>query len=285
MVLSHDAATSMFDAKLRVISSYTQTQKDGELASQLDCGARAYDYRPYLQKDGSLIAHHGSEKVHADMRGSLQGIIDWLSQPAHADELVLLYVSHCLSDGDKDTQEPRCTDAAANLLADMGISTVRGDCAPLSSLTVGDALSRGKLPGGGSLLAVFDCVNENYVESVNCWGLQGKHEYSCYGKNREVAWASLTTYLNSTASPLATPADNLWMLQAHWQSTKVSVPLGDLHLSSVLKDESKAGVNLWLAQTLRARALPYETLNLVELDNVCDNGLEVLAALQEQYYQ
>jgi len=284
MVLSHDAATSMLNAKLKVVGSYTQTQADGDLASQLDCGARAYDYRPYLKKDGTLIAHHGSMKVNAEMRGSLQGIIEWLAQPAHSDELVLLYVSHCLSDGDKDTQEPRCVDAAAALLSDMGVSTIRGDCSPLSSLTVGDALSRGKLPSGGSLLAVFDCTNENFVESVNCWGVQGIHEYCCYGENKEIAWASLTSYLNSTASPLATPADNLWMLQAHWQSTAVSVPLGDLHRSSVLQDERRAGVNLWLAQMLRARALPYKTLSLVELDNVCDNGLEVLAALQENYY-
>jgi len=284
MVMSHDAATSMLDVKLNVVGAYTQTQADGELFSQLDCGARAYDYRPYLKKDGSLIAHHGSIKVESAMRGSVQGVMDWLAKPAHSNELVVLYVSHCLADGDDATQEARCIEAAAALLAEMGVSSIRGDCSPLSSLTVGEALERGKLPQGGSLLAIFDCTNENFVQSVNCWGVHDKREYCCYGKRKEVAWSALTSYLNSTASPLATAADNLWVMQAHWQSSAVSVPLGDLHRSSVLKDENKAQVNAWLAQALRDKAFPFKTLNLVELDNVCDGGLEVLAALQENYY-
>lgn len=286
MILSHDAATSMLDKKLSVVEAYTQTQQDGLLSSQLSCGARAFDYRPFLRKDGSLVAHHGSVQVPVLSRDSTEDIISWLAQPAHSDELVLLYLSHFQADGETDTQESqRCIDATATLLKDMGIASIGygGDCSPLATLTVSEAVSRGHLPSGGSLLAVFDCVNENFNPKVNCWGMNGIHEYSCYGKNRDVAWGAMQSYVNSTAIPLATPADNLWMLQAHWQSSDESVPLGDLHHSSVLKDEKEAGVNAWLAQTLRDRALPFETLNLVELDNVCDGGLEVLAALQGAY--
>lgn len=283
MILSHDAATSMLDVKLNVVSAYTQTQAQGSLSSQLDCGSRAFDYRPYLKKDNTVIAHHGTIKVDSLMKDSVQDIINWLAQPQNVDELVVLYVSHCEADGDSSSQESRCVDASADILQEMNVSTIRGDCSPLATLTVGDALAQGKLPNAGSLLAIYDCANENFVQAVNCWGVHNKREYSCYGKNKEVAWDALAGYLNSTASPLATAADNLWLLQAHWQSNTVSVPLGDLHRSSVLKDESKAGVNAWLAEQLKNRALPYETLSFVELDNVCDGGLAVLEALREAW--
>lgn len=285
MVMSHDAATSYLDSKLNVIESYTQTQAPGTLASQLDCGARAFDYRPYLGKDGELIAHHGSVKVNASMRDSVEGIVDWLKAdvPGRSGELVVLYTSHCESDGDKDSQAQRCTDATAQLLQDMGVAAL-SDCAPLENLTVEGAKQMGRVEGGGSLLAIAGCVNENYDSNVNCYGFVNKVEpYCCYGKRKEVAWNTFEAYLNNTAGPSSTSFDNLWMLQAHWQSDAVSIPLGDLHRSSVLQDEDKAGVNKWLAAALRARALPYATLSLVELDNVCDGGNDVREALQEAW--
>ena len=71
------------------------------------------------------------------------------------------------------------------------------------------------------------------------------------------------------------------MQQAHWQSSTESVPLGLAHGSSVLKDEERAGVNSNLAAQIRGGAYPAAgALNLVELDNVCDGGDQVLAALR-----
>jgi hypothetical protein len=283
LIMSHDAATSMLDSKLNVIESYTQTQSSGTLASQLDCGARAFDYRPYLMNDGSLVAHHGAIKVKSSMEESVQGLIDWLKVDEHNDELVLLYVSHCEADGDNDTQGERCTDASAQLLEKLGVSVI-SDCESLSGMTVAEAFKHGELSeNSGSLLAVQGCVNENYDSSINCYGFYDKVKtYCCYGKNKEVAWNNFAAYLNRTAASMST--DALWMLQAHWQSDAVSIPLGDLHRSSVLEDESKAGVNAWLASTLRSRALPFESLNIIELDNVCDGGVGVLAALRESWY-
>ena len=74
------------------------------------------------------------------------------------------------------------------------------------------------------------------------------------------------------------------MLQAHWQSTSASMALGDLHLSSVLKDESAAGVNAWIASQVINRALPFEYLNIIEVDNVCNGGRQILEALKATYY-
>ena len=285
MVMSHDAATSYLESSLNIIESYTQTQAPGTLRSQLDCGARAFDYRPYLGKDGILVAHHGAVKVKASMRDSVNGLIDWLKADVsgRSDELVLLYTSHCEADGVKDTQEQRCVDATSELLHDMGISTL-SDCAPLKSLTVEGAKQVGRIEDGGSLLAIAGCVNENYDEHVNCYGFMDKVlPYCCYGMRQETAWDKFEAYLNNTAGQASTAVDNLWMLQSHWQSDAVSIPLGDLHRSSVLLDESRAGVNKWLAGKIRARALPFETLSIVELDNVCDGGNDVLAALKESF--
>jgi hypothetical protein len=279
--MSHDAATSDLD-DINIIQTYTQTQAPGSLASQLDCGARAFDYRPYLQKDNVLIAHHGGIKVKTNMKDSVKGVIDWLQRAENSEELVLLYISHCEADGDNDTKGSRCEQSSAELLKQLGIYTLT-DCTPLVDLSVDTVKESGRLLNGGSIIAIFNCVNENYVDSVNCWGFHDKREYSCYGKHKEVAWDSFKTYLNDTSGPSSTSNDNLWMLQAHWQSTSTSISLGDLHLSSVLKDESKAGVNAWLANTIRNRELPYEKLNLIKLDNVCDGGNDVLAALRESW--
>jgi hypothetical protein len=43
-----------------VVDDWAQTQSIG-LAGQLDCGARSFDYRPYLKDDGELYAHHGMQ--------------------------------------------------------------------------------------------------------------------------------------------------------------------------------------------------------------------------------
>lgn len=280
--MSHDAATSDLD-DINIIETYTQTQAAGTLASQLDCGARAFDYRPYLQKDNTLIAHHGGIKVKTSMKDSVQGLMDWLQKAENKNEFVLLYISHCEGAGDKDARTGVCEESSVELLQEMGVYTLT-DCGPLSDFTLEDAMDRGRVSeGAGSLVAVFNCVNENYDEHVNCWGFHDKHEYSCYGNNKEFAWASMIAYLNNTVIPSSTAKDNLWMLQAHWQSTATSISLGDLHRSSVLKDESKAEVNKWLAKTLKAKALPYEKLSLIELDHVCDGGNDVLAALQESW--
>jgi hypothetical protein len=74
---------------------------------------------------------------------------------------------------------------------------------------------------------------------------------------------------------------NLWMAQGHWQSTAVSISLGTLHNSSVLLDESRSGANEWILESIYQRKFDY--LNLLELDNVCNHGLEIYQAIQDTY--
>jgi hypothetical protein len=66
-------------------------------------------------------------------------------------------------------------------------------------------------------------------------------------------------------------------LQAHWQSTVGSITIGTLHNSSLLLDEQRSGVNQWVAQSIREGR--FKHLNIVEVDNVCDGGLDILDAI------
>ena len=275
-VMSHDAATGEMDQDRDGIiqgveDAYTITQSS-PLVKQLECGARALDYRPFLLNDGTIVAHHGSHVVKKPLADSLADITSFL-QPTQ--ELVLLYLSHFSGEtsGCKSTKEENCQEtkeAVVKLLQSRNIPFVQ-NCDDLVGLTVQAAYSKGKL------FAVLDCIEEQYDPSITCYGL----DYTCYGRNQDKAWSKLEAYMDKL-SAVVNPATNpfLRMLQAHWQSSTESVPLGLAHGSSVLKDEQKAGVNIWLAEQIKAKRF-VEGLNLIELDNVCDNGPAVFAAMQQ----
>jgi hypothetical protein len=237
----------------------------------LDCGARAFDYRPFLRSDGQVIAHHGSKLIKKSLTESLNELQEYLSSKS---ELVLLYLSHfdgetetCKSGQKENCQESR--EATLQVLKNFGIPFIQ-DCNELSGLTVQGAYAKGKL------LAVFDCVEEQYDPKITCYSL----EYTCYGRNKEDAWNKFENYLKNATQPHTT-STKLRMQQAHWQSSTESVPLGLAHGSSVLKDEQSSGVNKWLAEKINAGEFARGSLNLVELDNVCDYGLDVFAALNK----
>ena len=199
-IMTHDAATGMLDSKRKgLVNSYTQTQQDGTFADQLRCGARSFDFRPYLKKNGDVISHHGVMKIDTLMSDMMQEITDWLSEDQNSEELVILYVSHY--DGDGDDAASKCSEAAESVLKDMGMTNIihEDECAKLDSYTVGAAKQNGKLASGGSVLVVNQpCVSENYDPTVNCWGFSDKKEYSCFGKNKDLAWDSIAGYMNNT---------------------------------------------------------------------------------------
>lgn len=258
-IISHDAATGELDQNRDGIihdvkDAYSITQGQG-LVQQLNCGSRALDYRPYLQDDGSIIAHHGKILVKKLMSESITEIQNYL---ADKEEFVLLYLSHYEG-------KNGCKEAVMKLLQDSKVPFI-DDCSMLSSLTIQSAYSQGKL------FAVFDCMDEQYDPSITCYNLDA----TCYtgSKHAEKPWDKFTAYITNATSH--SPGINLLMQQAHWQSSAESVPLGLLHGSSVLLDESRSGMNKWVA----ANIANYQHIGLVELDNVCDNGEAVFNALQ-----
>ena len=53
---------------------------------------------------------------------------------------------------------------------------------------------------------------------------------------------------------------------------------GVAHGSCILKDESQSGLNQQIVEKLKAGA--WKKLSILGLDNVCDHGKEILAALR-----
>ena len=61
MIMVHDAATTYLEGGvLHQINDWAKTQVDGGARGELDCGARAFDWRPSLESDGTVRMHHGS---------------------------------------------------------------------------------------------------------------------------------------------------------------------------------------------------------------------------------
>ena len=120
------------------------------------------------------------------------------------------------------------------------------------------------------------CADERYDPQVTCYA-PGQ---VCWSRTSSAKpWARFEAYVAASSAKANTSA--LWLLQAHWQSSAETIAFGLLHGGSLLVDENKAGVNAWMASQLQARTLP--AVGLLELDNVCDGGPAVAAALREQY--
>lgn len=64
-------------------------------------------------------------------------------------------------------------------------------------------------------------------------------------------------------------------------SHNTKVAIGELHNSSLLLDEVKSNLNGLLLDAVKQKS--FKHLNFVEVNNVCDNGRELLEALRNNY--
>lgn len=275
LLLTHDSATGEIDTSRDgiikdVIDAYSITQSKG-LIDQIKCGARGFDYRPYLLSNGTLIAHHGSTKVKKLMSESISELKNWVQD--NNEEMIILYLSHF--DGDDDNAEDACESATEKLLQQENIKYIT-DCNLLKSMSVMDTYKLGQLNSkSGSIVGIINCINENYVSSINCYDW----DYNCYGHNSDIPWNQLKNYTFSSTNTYH--SESLYMTQVHWQSDGTSVTIGNLHLSSVIEDEQKSGVNQWLLEQINNKALKY--VSILEVDNVCNFGEEIYNSLKKNY--
>ena len=100
----------------------------------LNCGARSFDWRPYLVDGGTLEMHHGDITVDHPMAGSLDEMVAWARDHDTAADLVLLHTTECKIETAGST--PTCAGALAALLASRKIAHVT-DCTELRGLTGG----------------------------------------------------------------------------------------------------------------------------------------------------
>lgn len=302
MIMAHDAATSYLEGGLlHQINQWTKTQADGGFTGMLNCGARAFDFRAKMD-DGKLIFHHGPISVPHAVSDALDEIVDWANVNAKtAEEIVLVHAFTCEGDG--------CAAALADAFAQRNITYIT-DCGELKGLTLQGAASRAKLPGGGLVLAVKDCLVDHYQSEVACSGYLsgdttalGKEAaqvraeaavaeveagglpsfYTCYADSSSNSYPleRMFSYLNNVSKAAAPSSGYLYSHQALWQETEASVAIGVTQLSSLLKDEERAKLNALLTERVTSGQWDVSTANLVELNNVCDGGPALLAALRK----
>jgi hypothetical protein len=279
MLQPHDAATGeLSEQRDKIVARWTRTQ-NGTIPQQLECGARALDYRPFLSDDGELYAHHGPIVIYKSMRETLQEIQEWGRK--NPSELILMSLSHCVTQRFENAYyADECREAAVALLNELNIYTIT-DCAAFASMTYADALSH------GTILAEFECSYGFWDPSNTCYGMQNGTEYACYtspleADNTAIPWTHMTNFLTSNTATV--PVDNgvPWGIGGNWQSSAQSDVLGTLHNSSLLQDEVRSEINQWLADSIRAGL--FKNLNLLGVDNVCDGGIEITDAINEYFY-
>ena len=168
MIMVHDAATTYLrEGRLlnKTLLDWTITQPPVGTAGELNCGARGFDWRPTLQAGGKLVMHHGSVTVDYPMESAVDEIVGWCAKNTQPEDLVVLGVTDCGGSG--------CVAAVQKLLASRAIKWVT-NCPDLKGLTVAAARAKFELPGGGFMVAIFDCWNENYVPANACSGYGDK---------------------------------------------------------------------------------------------------------------
>ena len=281
MIMAHDAATTYLDPA-GLIDHWAKTQPSGGPAQLFDCGARALDWRPSLQKDGSLFMHHNILTIDHNMSDALDDMVQWASHNTKgATDFILLGISDCVGTG--------CDAAVDQLLATRNVTVVTA--VELYALTAQAATELGKLPGGGAMLACHSCWEMHFVPTVGCSGFNGGGTrkvnpvvgggdpealtYTCYNDSSTKAFPlnRMWQYLNnvSLAGP---PSDGkLYTAQALWQETTDTVIVGELHGSTLLEDESRSQLNALLAERITSGVWNVSRANMVEINNVCDGGL------------
>lgn len=235
-------------------------QGDSTMVQQLECGARAFDYRPHLESSGVRAQHTSFCPVSTPMTDSVTSVIDWLD--TNPNELVILYVSHF--EWDSGFTDIQTKDAAAAVLTSLGVNTIR-DCSQLAGLTIGDIKSLPALPNnnGGYLLAIFgdvngggECMDEQYDDSITCCD-----------------FTNFDNYMSTRAdfpNPNMVNSSQLYMTQALWQGSGNHVEL-----------ESSTNLNNYVSTKVVNGE--YNFVNFLEVNNVCNNGLVLKAALDTYF--
>ena len=169
-LMTHDCGTGYLEPSSLVsdiVYRFTKTQ-GGNITNQLDCGARAFDWRPSLSPDGSSLGFaHGSVFVNASMEAAAHEVVVWSNAHAAEEEdgLVLLIVLDC---GDN------CNSRTEAALVRAGVRVVSGDgCAIASDYTLGAAMAAAALSGGGHALALVGCPGApqvTYDDRCSCTG-------------------------------------------------------------------------------------------------------------------
>jgi len=229
------------------------------------------------------------------MTDSLDEMIAWAGKHTQPEDLVLLGISHCAG--------TNCAQLTEDLITSKGIKYISDtECSKLKNMTVSDAFFASQLPGGGSILAVENCIDMNYDDTIGCSGYfssapapastgflaedpqSNSLEYTCYSNASTNAFPTnrMNEYLKKTVAKGPPTNGNLWQIQAIWQETTSSVTVGVQYGSSLLEDERRSGLNAMSKTWITSGEIDVSKANMWEINNVCNGGLELLEALRNQ---
>ncbi|KAF4660033.1 hypothetical protein FOL47_007312 [Perkinsus chesapeaki] len=287
MIRTHDAATG-YISRANVAWRVAKTQ-EGNLAQQLDCGARAFDLR-LACKLLRVRMHHGALIMFTQLEDVLKDAIGWAN--ARPDELVVVSLSHYEPDDDECRWKVWKVLADLKLMQSIGSD---GSCEKLRGLTVDGAKNMSKLEGGkpnasfvskslsGGHLFVLGgeakCSDANWDPSVVCYRGAGGGDCHQGSENSKEINKELFDYIEETASETPLPT-NLFSIPAHWQCSVESASKMALKGSNILEDAELSEVNNPLVDFIPQ--LKY--INFLQVDNVCYYGPQLLGALRAKAF-
>jgi hypothetical protein len=235
------------------------------------------------------------------MEDSIDEILTWLDEHDETPEnLVHMTIADCSG--------TNCMDAVTKLLESKNVTLIE-DCSEISGKTVGDIMKMSSLNGQkGSFFVTNGCVDSNYDPSVACSGFGSKRRlrggasdntnsnintttttnidlsltYTCYADSstKDFPLNRMWDYVKKVVeTTIPTEGNPLYSLQALWEETDSSIAIGEAHLSSLLDDEKRSQLNSLLTQRIKSGEIDSSKLNLVEINNVCDGGNELISAL------
>ena len=164
------------------------------------------------------------------MSDSLDEMISWANANGdNVEDLILLLISHCEGD--------ICSFLTSELVESKGIKYI-DVCRDLKNMTVEDAYNFAKLEGGGAILAVEECIEDNYDDTITCsgypdeskhfelkesnvgilidetsQGLPSSNSYNCfkYSKTRDFPFDRMNKYIKDTVAK-GPPNNKLWQV-------------------------------------------------------------------------
>jgi len=292
MLFAHDFATGYLlsgGIVKKEEMDWAQTQP-GSITKLLNCGARAFDWRGYF--DGNdLIFHHGAVKVHQKMEDTLMEVKTWLSN--HTTELDFVLISSW--DCENADGFSNCSSLASDLYDKHGF--YQFSQSDLTGMTMEKLLQRSKLDSGGFAAVMIEPpLSPYYNENLACAGytFDKRNSKSQYTKAELL---SLTYKCYSDSSSKQRPLDEMWAyvknvtelppapdqlysLQALWQETTDSVEIGVVEGGSLLKTEVWSNLNKLVLDRLDN----FTYVNLLEVNNLCDQGPNLLEKLRKRIH-
>lgn len=203
-----------------VVAHWTQTQRD-TIIDQLNCGARSFEFRPYLDSDNQVYVHIGGITrpvglpivIKKLMSEIMNEIFQWSEK--HPKEIILLQFSHYLEAAsckeyyyleDEYYYSEDSEEHILSLLKDYNIHTIT-DCTELDTLTIEQALSY----PNGNLIAITDsCSLGARDRSLTCY----TKDYTCYDSwphdTSSIAWERMKNFTTEAAALVPRKNGLLW---------------------------------------------------------------------------